>query len=93
MPQLRHLLTEESALRLQAVKFMSADIEAVDSMTRTDLYTHFAVRQRILSEQSNDWKAVYDAEVEAKIRRWKMARNLHERALRARRQERETANA
>lgn len=69
MAQLRHILSEDDVAKLQAVKFMSEDTDAVSSMTREELYVHLDIRQSL---------GATDEEIQAKISEWAVARDVHE---------------
>jgi hypothetical protein len=80
MPELKHLLSHDSTMVLRAVQAQSDDPSVVDSMTRTELYDHLAIRSRM---------GVSREEIEAKIERWADMRDteqLFKRARRLRRQ-------
>lgn len=83
MPELRHLLSPDSELALEAVRYMSPDPEVVVDMTREQLYIHLDVRAKVLAAQSNDWREVFEAEAYDKISLWSAGRDLHEAIKRA----------
>lgn len=76
MAEMRHLLSEDSILVLRAVQAQSEDPEVVDSMTRSDLYTHLAMRTRL---------GASDAEIQAKVERWADMRDTDKLLRRANR--------
>jgi hypothetical protein len=68
MAELRHLLSTESRLVLRAVQAQSPDLESVETMTRTELYDHLAIRGRMGATED---------EIVTKVQRWKDARDLN----------------
>lgn len=76
---LRDILSDDSRVALEAIKFMSPNPEAVDEMTRSELHTHLSVRERIVRrDHPNDWQSRLDAEVFDKLERWAAMRDVHE---------------
>lgn len=79
MPRLRQVLSEEDRLKLEALRYMSEDPTTVEDMTRTQLFLHMDIRERILREAHGDgWQAQFDLEFAEKRARWEAARDLHE---------------
>lgn len=68
MAELRHLLSGESKLVLRAVQAQSDDPVSVETMTRTELYDHLAIRGRL---------GATEEEIVALVQRWKDARDLN----------------
>ena len=69
MSNLQHIISEDDLVNLEAVKYMSPAIEAVEHMTRGDLFTHLAIRTRMGASLDEIWE---------KCERWADARDVHE---------------
>ena len=79
MAQLRQMLDEDSKVALESVRFTSEDPSAVEQMTRTQLYLHMDIRERLLrAEHGEGWREAFDREFEAKRELWAAARDYHE---------------
>ena len=86
MPKLRDILTDDSEALLESVRFMSDSPEAVEDMTRTQLYLHMDIRERMLKAQYGEgWRKHFDKEFSEKRELWAAARDLHEAVKAARR--------
>lgn len=79
MPQLRQMLDQDSQVALESVKYMSDKPEAVEAMTRTQLYLHMDIRERMLRDRyGKEWRKHFDAEFGEKRALWAAARDYHE---------------
>lgn len=76
MPELRHMLSEESKLVLRAAQAQSEDPQVVELMTRAELYDHFAIRGKLGASED---------EIVSKLQRWKDARDIQRVMGKARR--------
>lgn len=86
MPKLQQILSEDSEAALESIRFMSSDVTTVSDMTRTQLYLHMDIRERMLKEQyGSGWRKHFDKEFNAKRELWAAARDLHEAVKAARR--------
>lgn len=74
MPELRHMLSEDSTQVLRAIQARGETPDVVDNMSRQDLYDHLAIRTAMGASQ---------AEIEAKVERWGSMRDAHELLRRA----------
>lgn len=75
MAELRHMLSDESKLTLRAVQARSGDPVAVETMTRSELYDHLAIRGRL---------GATEEEVIELVQRWKDARDVNRIMAKAR---------
>jgi hypothetical protein len=86
MPKLQAILSEDSEAALESIRFMSPDPTAVEAMTRTQLYLHMDIRERMLKAQYGEgWRKHFDKEFSEKRELWAAARDLHEAVKAARR--------
>lgn len=82
MPQLKHLLSKESMNALRAHQALEQDPSVVDNMTRSDLYTHLALIERMGASEE---------EILSKIERWADMRDVDKLFRKARRNVRANA--
>lgn len=79
MAQLKQLLDPDSTTVLEAVRYMSDDPDVVGGMTRTQLYLHMDIRERMLKAQHGaNWREYWDAEFADKRELWAAHRDYHE---------------
>lgn len=89
MPKMRQLLSEDERIRFEAIRYMSERPDAVEAMTRTQLYEHMNIRERMLrAKHGDDWRRYYDTEFAEKREVWAAARDLHEVEKEARKRKR-----